>query len=138
MALFDGAHLIEELGLSSEIAERINTDLNRRIAKTEVREKVLASKYDDVEANKQRGDDEYDRIAYAEALHAFATFLGNQGGFRLSEKGGLMNDLSVHNAETIRQLLSQREMEEVQGRLRQQADRVLGDLVDPSGVTWAI
>lgn len=139
MALYTQQNLQDWLGLTADVAAKVDTPLNAAIAKEEVRDDVSEDKYDEVESGQSAGSDEYDRIAQAEALHALASFIGNQGAIRMSEQGGLVQDLTVHNAETIRQLLSQGQTEAVQRRLRQQAKTVLGeDLLDPSATTWAI
>jgi len=139
MALFSAEDIRNWLELDLEVALQVANPLNASLAEREVRGLVTKGKYEDVEANKAAGDDEYDRIAQAEALMAFASYIGNRAGLRLSEKGGLVRDLGMVNQQTtIRQLLSQGELEEVQGRIRQQAKDILDDLIDASGTVWGI
>ena len=139
MALFSTKNIHEWLHLPLDVAKDINTGLNRKLAEREVRRLVTSDDYDDIASSKSEGDDEHDRIAQAEMLVAFAEYIGNRGSIRLSEKGGLVRDLGIVNQQTtVRQLLSQGEIEDVQGRLRQQAKDVLDDLIDASGTVWGI
>lgn len=137
MALFTQQNLEDWLHLPSGIAAEVDSGLNQKKAEREVRRLVGDTEYDDTESNKSAGDDEYDRIAQAEVLIAFATYIGNRGAIRLSQSGGLVQDLGmVNQQQTIRQLLSQGQAEQVQGRLRQQAEDVLDDLLAAESTIW--
>ena len=139
MALIDWGDIHKWLQVPQEVAQDVDNGLNPTLAEREVRRLVTSSEYDNIASNKASGDDKYDRLAQAEALLAFAEYIGNRGSIRLSEKGGLVRDLGIVNQQqTIRQLLSQGEVEDVQGRLRQQARDVLDELIDASGTVWAV
>lgn len=139
MALFTQQNIEDWLHLPSDIAAEVDTGLNQKAAEREARRLVDTDEYDRIESNKSAGDDEYDRIAQAEALLAFSSYIGNRGGIRLSGKGGLVRDLGmVNQQQTIRTLLSQGELEEVQGRLRQQAENVLDDLITADANVWGV
>lgn len=139
MALFTQQNLQDWLHLPSDIASEVDTGLNQKRAEREARRLVDSDQYDDIESNKSAGDDEYDRLAQAEALLAFSSYIGNRGSIRLSDKGGLVRDLGIVNQQnTIRQLLSQGQIEEVQGRLRAQAESVLDDLVTSNANVWGV
>jgi hypothetical protein len=139
MAVADVGSLYKQLNLPLEIAEDAATGLNLLAAETEVRDWVTTGEYDRITSNKKKGDTEYDRLVYAETILCFVEYIGNRGGVRLSQKGGLVRDLGlVNQQQTIRQLLSQGEVEEVQGRMREQAKQILGDLVDSNQQLWGV
>ena len=139
MALCNAAQIHSLLHLDQELALDVASSLNLTQATRQVRNLVTKGEYDRIAENKGPGDDEYDRIVQAEVLFAFAAFIGNRGGIRLSQKGGLVRDFGlIDQGDTIRQLLTQGQIEEVQGRLRSQAKTVLDDLIDSSGQVWAI
>jgi hypothetical protein len=139
MALTSVEHIHNELRLPLDTAQEVAQSLNLMAAETQVKEWVTSGEYDRITSNKSEGDAEYDRLVYSETLLAFASYIGNRGAIRLSEKGGLVRDLGMVNQQTtIRQLLSQGEVEEVQGRLRDQAKDILGDLLDSNQIPWAV
>lgn len=139
MAVAKATDLVDELHLPKDTAVEVGAEINLLAAETQVREWVTPEEYDRITSNKARGDTDYDRLVYAEAILAFVEYIGNRGGIRLSQKGGLVRDLGlVNQQQTIRQLLSQGQIEEVQGRMRQQAKQLLGDLVDPNQHVWGI
>jgi hypothetical protein len=139
VALFTQQNLEDWLHLPTHVAAEVSTDLNERKAEREARSLVTSDTYDRIESNQSAGESEYDRLAQAEALFAVATYIGNRGGLRLSEKGGLVRDLGLINQQqTIRQLLRQGQVEQVQGRLRQQAEGLVGDLAGAASHVWAV
>lgn len=139
MALFSTADVIDWLDLDPDLAIKIDTAINRSYATEEARRLVGGDAYDDIEASQTAGDKDYDRVAQAEVLLAFASYIGNRGGIRVSAKGGLVRDLGIVNQQqTIRQLLTQGQVEQVQGRLEQQAEQVLGDLVTSDSFVWGV
>lgn len=139
MALFTQANLEAWLHLPSDIAAEVDSPLNQKFAEREARRLVDTDEYDDIRDNKASGDDEYDRLAQAEALLAFSSYVGNRGGIRLSDKGGLVRDLGIINQQqTIRQLLTQGQIEDVQSRLQAQAKGVLDDLITSDATVWGV
>ena len=139
MALATEQDIIDNLHLDAEVAMDVAAPVNLSRAERQLREWLTDVDYEDIRDNKQAGDDEYDRVAQAEALVAFASYIGNRGGIRLSQKGGLVRDLGlVNQQQTIRQLLSQNQIEQVQGRLLSQAEALLDDLRSAESILWAL
>ena len=135
MAKITITDLEDRLQLDTDIAERVILSFAPRAAEREVRALISDQTYDDVV---DEDEEALDRLKDAEALLAFASYIGARGGVRLSEQGGLVRDLGIINQQqTIRQLLSQGEVERVKGRLRAQAERILDDLTDPASILWA-
>jgi len=140
MALFSAGNVKQWLHLPMDTAQEVASGLNEKKAEREARQVVGNDDYDDIESGKSPGDDEYDRLAQAEVLFAFASYIGNRGGIRVdSGKGGLVEDFGIVNQQqTVRKLLSQGQVEQVQGRLRQQAEDVLDDLISANAYVWGV
>lgn len=139
MALFGPSQFADWLDLDLELASKAASGLNRKYAEREVRRLISDTDYDDIASSKSEGDDKWDRVAQAEALFAFSSYIGNRGGIRLSQKGGLVRDLGIVNQQqTIRQLLTQGQIEQVQDRLESQAKELLGDLISSDAYVWGV